>query len=121
MGSLSFTESEDVKMKLGARHGKKHHIFRRNFVFLDKVKIMDASELKLKIFKEIESLEETKLQELYGILQNIIRGEKDLEDWDELNSAQQQGIIDAIEELNEGEGVAHESVIAKYRKKYSDD
>ena len=82
---------------------------------------MDASELKLKILKEIESLEESKLQEVYGFLQNFIRGEKDLEEWDELDTAQQQGIIDAIEELNGSKGVAHESVIAKYRKKYSDD
>jgi hypothetical protein len=82
---------------------------------------MDASELRLKILKEIESLEETKLQKVYGFLQNFIRGQKDLDEWDDLNTAQQQGIIDAIEELNEGKGVAHESVIAKYRKKYSDD
>ena len=87
---------------------------------MGKVLIMDASELKLKILKEIDSLEESKLQEVYGFLQNFIRREKDLEEWDDLNSAQQQGIIDAIEELNDGKGVVHESVIAKYRKKYSD-
>lgn len=81
---------------------------------------MDASELKLKILKEIDSLEESKLQEVYGFLQNFIRGVKDLEEWDDLNSIQKQGIIDAIEELNEGKGVVHESIIAKYRKKYSD-
>jgi hypothetical protein len=82
---------------------------------------MDASELKLKIFREIDSLEESKLQEVYGFLQNFVRGEKDLDEWDDLNSAQKQGILDAIEELNDGKGILHESVIAKYRKKYSDD
>jgi len=81
---------------------------------------MDASELKLKILKEIDSLEESKLQEVYGFLQNFVRGGKDLDEWDELNTAQQQGILDAIEELNGGKGILHESVIAKYRKKYSD-
>lgn len=82
---------------------------------------MDASELKLKIFKEIDSLEESKLQEVYGLLQNFVRGEKDLDEWDDLNIAQQQGILDTIEDLNDGKGILHESVIAKYRKKYSDD
>ena len=81
---------------------------------------MDASELKLKILREIDSLEESKLQEVYGFLQNFIRGEKELDEWDDLNTAQQQGILDAIEELNDGNGTPHESVIAKYRKKYSD-
>lgn len=62
----------------------------RDLVILDKAIIMDASALKLKILKEIESLEESKLQEVYGFLQNIIRGEKELEEWDDLNEAQQQ-------------------------------
>ena len=87
---------------------------------MGKVIIMDASELKLKILREIDSLEESKLQEVYGFLQNFIRGEKELDEWDDLNTAQQQGILDAIEELNDGKGTLHESVIAKYRKKYSD-
>ena len=82
---------------------------------------MDASELKLKIFREIDSLEKSKLQEVYGYLQNFVRGEKDLDEWDDLTFAQQQGIIDAIEELNDGNGIPHEKVISKYRKKYSDD
>lgn len=81
---------------------------------------MDASELKLKILREIDSLEESKLQEVYGFLQNFVRGEKDLDEWDDLNLAQQQGILDAIDELNEGKGILHESIIAKYRKKHSD-
>ncbi|MBA7546389.1 hypothetical protein ES705_38779 [subsurface metagenome] len=49
---------------------------------------MDASELKLKIFREIDSLEKSKLQEVYGYLQNFVRGEKNLDDWNALSSAQ---------------------------------
>ena len=82
--------------------------------------MMDASELKLKIFREIDSLEKSKLQEVYGFLQNLVRGEKDLDEWNDLSSEQQQGILDAIEELNNGKGIPHEQVISKYRKKYSD-
>ena len=81
---------------------------------------MDASELKLKIFREIDSLEKGKLQELYGYVQNYIRGTKDISEWDNLSLAQQKGIRQAIDDLDKGEGVVHEDVISKYRKKYSD-
>ena len=39
---------------------------------------MDVSELKLKIFREIDSLEKVKLQEIYGYLQNFVRGKRKL-------------------------------------------
>ena len=81
---------------------------------------MDASELKLKIFREIDSLEKGKLQELYGYVQNYIRGTKDISEWDNLSLAQQKGIRQAIDDLDEGVSVVHEDVISKYRKKYSD-
>jgi hypothetical protein len=81
---------------------------------------MDASELKLKILREIDSLEKGKLQELYGYVQNYIRGTKDISEWDNLSLAQQKGIRQAIDDLDKGVSVVHEDVISKYRKKYSD-
>lgn len=81
---------------------------------------MDASELKLRIFREIDSLEKGKLQELYGFVQNYIRGSKDFEEWDSLSLAQKEGIKEAIKDLDKGVGLVHEEVIAKYRKKHSD-
>jgi hypothetical protein len=82
---------------------------------------MDISELKLRIFREIDSLEQGKLQEVYGYLQNIVRGEKELGEWESLSTAQKGGIQEAITELEEGKGLVNEEVITKYRKKYSDD
>jgi hypothetical protein len=81
---------------------------------------MDASELKLRIFREIDSLEKGKLQEIYGFVQNYIRGNKDIDEWDSLSLAQQEGILEAIKDLDKGVGILHEDVIAKYRKKYPD-
>ena len=81
---------------------------------------MDVSELKLKIFREIDSLEKSKLQEVYGYLQNFVRGTKDVDEWSELSYTQQKGIIEAIDELSEGKGIPHEEVISKFRKKFSD-
>lgn len=81
---------------------------------------MDTSELKLRIFREIDSLEQSKLQEVYGYLQNIARGKKDLGEWESLSASQKGGIQEAITEMEEGKGIVHEEVITKYRKKYSD-
>ena len=81
---------------------------------------MDASELKLRIFREIDSLENVKLQEVYGYLQNYVRGDKDLSDWENLSVAQKEGLIGAINDLDEGKGIVLEEVTSKYRKKYSD-
>ena len=81
---------------------------------------MDASELKLRIFREIDSLERGKLQEVYGYLQNFMRSDKDLSDWENLSVDQKEGLIGAINDLDEGKGILHEELISKYRKKYLD-
>ena len=80
---------------------------------------MDASELKLRIIK-INSLETGKLKEVYGYLQNIIQGEKDLQEWESLSPAQKKGIKEAMDEIDTGKGILHEEVILKYRNKYRD-
>ena len=36
----------------------------------------------------------------------------------ELNEEQQQGVIDAIDELDSGKGIPHEKVMEDIRKKY---
>jgi len=79
---------------------------------------MDTSELKLRIFREIDSLDQGKLQEVYGHIQNFLRGDKDLGDWESLSVVQKEGLKDAINDLDAGKGIVHEDVISKYRKKY---
>ena len=59
---------------------------------------MEAAELKLKLFRQIDSLEEGKLQELYGIFNNFMNSKKELSDWQDLTEEQQNGIMDAVEE-----------------------
>jgi len=82
---------------------------------------MTVSDLKLKIFREIDSLEKNRLEELYGVLINFINGKKDVDDWNKLTEEQRQGIFDAIEEIDSGKGVPHEEVVAKIGKKYLND
>jgi len=78
---------------------------------------MTVSDLKLKLFRQIDSLEKDRLEELYGVFSNYINGKKDMEDWGKLTEEQKQGITDAIDEIDEGKGIPHTKVMANIRKK----
>ena len=80
---------------------------------------MTASDLKLKIFRQIDSLERNRLEELYGVIINFINEKKDIDDWERLTEEQKQGIVDAIEEIEMGKGIPNEKVMSKIRRKYS--
>jgi hypothetical protein len=80
---------------------------------------MTVSDLKLKIFRQIDSLEKNRLEEFYGVLLNYINGQKDISDWDKLSLAQKQGLMDAIDQLESGQGISHNDVIDNSRKKYN--
>ena len=41
------------------------------------------------------------------------------DDWDKLSEAQKQGILDAIDEIEDGKGIPNEVVFEKVRRKYS--
>ena len=80
---------------------------------------MTVSDLKLKIFRQIDSLEKNRLEEFYGLLLNYINGQKDISDWNKLTLAQKQGLMDAIDQLDSGKGISHNDVIDKLSKKYN--
>jgi len=80
---------------------------------------MTVSDLKLKIFRQIDSLEKNRLEEFYGLLLNYINGKKDISDWDKLTLAQKHGLMDAIDQLDSDKGIPHNEVIDKLRKKYN--
>jgi len=80
---------------------------------------MTVSDLKLRIFREIDSLEKNKLEEFYGLLMNYINGKKDISDWEKLTANQKQGIFDALDEIESGKGISNKIVLDKFRKKYS--
>jgi hypothetical protein len=80
---------------------------------------MTVADLKLKIFREVDSLEKSRLEELYGVIINFLNGQKDIGDWDKLTEEQKRGIGEAIDEIDKGAGVSHEKLMAKMRKKFS--
>jgi hypothetical protein len=78
-----------------------------------------VADLKLKIFRQVDSLQKNRLEEIYGLLTNYLRGQKDIDDWNQLTEQQKQGIFEAIEEIDEGKGTPHKKVMANIRKKYA--
>ena len=57
---------------------------------------MTVSELKLRLFRQIDNLDKSKLEELYGVVTNYINSKKDLSEWDKLSDFQKRGLLDAI-------------------------
>lgn len=86
---------------------------------MDKTSLMEAAELKLRLFRQIDSLEKTKLQELFELFNIFMNNNMGINDWEDMSEEQREGIFEAINELDEGRGTVNEKVIAKYRKKYS--
>lgn len=92
----------------------------RNFLLsLGKDFNMTTADLKLRIFRQIDALEKSKLEELYGVLINYINGQKDISDWEKLSENQKLGIFDTIAEIEVGKGIQNKVVLDKFRKKYS--
>jgi hypothetical protein len=80
---------------------------------------MTVSDLKLKIFRQIDSLEKGRLEEIYGLLMNYLNSKKDITDWEKLSEAQKKGLFDAIDEIESGKGQSNKAVLDRFRKKYS--
>lgn len=74
---------------------------------------MTASDIKLRIFRQIDALEKDKLDELYGVLLNYINSQQDISDWDNLTEDQKTGIYDAIQEIETGKGIPNHVVLEK--------
>ena len=82
---------------------------------------MTTSDLKLRIFRQIDALEKNKLEGFYGVLMNYINGQKDISDWENLSEMQKIGILDALDQVDAGKGISGKAVLDKFRKKYAHD
>ena len=81
---------------------------------------MKTTELKQKLIRKFDNLEESQMEELYGLVVNWLRGKKEVEEWALLSETKKQGIIDAIGEIDTGCGQARADVVNEMRKKYPD-
>ncbi|MGL2963995.1 hypothetical protein ACSVH2_09280 [Flavobacterium sp. RSB2_4_14] len=80
---------------------------------------MNSAQIKLNLFRKLDSLDETKLEEAYGILMNFFNQDLVETEWNKLSIAQQQGLIDAGNELDTTNGIEHKLIIEKYKQKYA--
>lgn len=80
---------------------------------------MDASEIKIDLFRKLDTLRGQRLEEAYGLLLNFINGKSEIDDWQNLTSEQKDAIQLGIEQLNTGQGRDHKSVMTDVRKRYS--
>jgi len=78
---------------------------------------MNSAEMKLEIFRKLDSLDNAKIKDFYGLVLNFINGQKAIEEWDILAEEQKQGILDAEEQIKQGKGIAHSEIVGKYKKK----
>jgi len=80
---------------------------------------MSTAEIKLKLFREIDNLDKSKLEQVYGLLFNFLNKENDTEEWNSLSHRQQNGLLEAIDDLDSSDGIDHKSIMDKFREKYA--
>ncbi len=79
---------------------------------------MNDTEIKAKLFQQIDKLKKERLIQLYGVVSNFINSSDNSEEWDKLTSAQKKGIEYGLEELENGKWEEHDVVMEELRKKY---
>ena len=79
---------------------------------------MNTAEMKIEIFKKLDSLKGNRLEEAYGILLNFINRNADLDDWGSLTSEQQDAIKFGVYQLDKEEGRSHNDVMSDIRKRF---
>ena len=76
---------------------------------------MSTAELKYAMFKVIDAIQDNqKLKDIYS----FIAKKADVDFWDTLPAEQKDEIEKALSDLDEGLGIPHEKVMAKYKNKY---
>jgi hypothetical protein len=79
---------------------------------------MSTEELKLQIFRQVDTLDRSKLKEFYGVMLNYLNSNIDTAEWIGVSDVEQHGIEEAIKEMNGNNGIANEQVMVKMKNKY---
>jgi hypothetical protein len=79
---------------------------------------MDYSEIKIKLFQQIDSLKDDRLIELYGVVSNFINNADNSEEWNKLTAVQKKGLEYGISELDEGKGLEYRMAMEDLMEKY---
>tara|TARA_B100000809_G_C15000088_1_gene481252 strand:+ start:468 stop:716 length:249 start_codon:yes stop_codon:yes gene_type:complete len=82
---------------------------------------MNPAEIKIDLFRKLDSLKGPNLIEAYGLLLNHINGSKNLSDWDNLSSEQKNAIKIGLTQLDDKKGRSHTNVISDLRNRFIND
>ncbi len=79
---------------------------------------MNTAEIKIDLFRKLDSLKGNRLEEAYGVLLNFINSRNEIDEWQNLSMEQQNAIQLGIEQLDRGEGRKHKNVMSDFRNKF---
>lgn len=80
---------------------------------------MSTEELKLQIFRQVDSLDRAKLKELYGVMLNYLNSSKETAEWIGVSEVEKAGIEEALNEIKNGKGISNEQVMSTMKRKYN--
>jgi hypothetical protein len=88
------------------------------FLLLKKTSAMSNADMKDVLHKQIDALEDNRVAEIFGLINNYLNTQEATDDWRNLTPQQKEGILKAIRQLDAGEGIAHDEVMKSARGSY---
>ncbi len=82
---------------------------------------MNPAEIKIDLFRKLDSLKGKRLEEAYGMLLNYINGKNEINEWQNLTLEQQSAIRHGVEQLEKGLGRSHNKVMNDFRQRFAND
>jgi hypothetical protein len=80
---------------------------------------MTSAELKLNIFRTIDKLKKSQLDELSGVISNYVQGQQGLDDWEKLSESEKKSLLNAKASIRKNGGTKHSAVMSELRKRLS--
>ena len=79
---------------------------------------MTASQLKLQLQKEIDSLNPSSIKEFYGLITNYLNGKKSIDEWATLSTAEKKAIDEGLAQLDSGQKISRVEAMNSLRKRF---
>ncbi|HBX49952.1 MAG: hypothetical protein A2275_04205 [Bacteroidetes bacterium RIFOXYA12_FULL_35_11] len=80
---------------------------------------MSTAEIKLDLFRKLDTLDSRKIKEVYGLIVNYLNKKGVPDFWDELSEEEKNAINDGIDQLDKGQSLSYSDVRANIRKKHN--
>ena len=79
---------------------------------------MNSAEIKIDLFRRLDSLKGKNLKDAYGVLVNFMNSDSHISDWENLSKEQKEAIQVGINQLDKDEGKEHSQVMSSIRNKF---